>query len=256
MHVVEATTIVPAPGALRLTDTGRRDPDPAIWRHPLPPALAVRVDAKRLEEHERLVGKFDDARRRVVALTAEREQVKVADEQALQHAITHGTKVPRAKLPAVEEELAETVRQGEALGRMVLGSGTALVQSLSEDDLKAAVVSALDESRAVLERIPDQARSIFEDLDAIGAARAQVAWIERLRHVRRQYPFRPRRVPGSPNLAEAREAAERLRGHVDEELHVLRQREGPPPKHHVPRGVPEALEKTQFAPRDRDTDAA
>jgi hypothetical protein len=48
---------------LRLIDSGRLDPSPEVWAKPLPPSLWDRIDEERRRQHERLVERYEKARR-------------------------------------------------------------------------------------------------------------------------------------------------------------------------------------------------
>lgn len=71
MVVVEAST-APVPAPLGLRESGRLDPNPATWLHPLPPVLAQRLDPERLVDPDGVepVGNHD-LRHSLVAIAFE-----------------------------------------------------------------------------------------------------------------------------------------------------------------------------------------
>jgi hypothetical protein len=230
----------PPPRPFRIRDSGRLDPDPAQWARPLPPLLWQRLDAEQRQAHERAVAAYAEAHGKARELAAKARQAALDDEQALRKAVSEGGKPPKPKAPALEQAAAEAQRAEEMAAVLVLESGRALAERLSDDDLEAVISEAKQQSAAIVATIPELVDRMLEELQEAGRLGAQAAWAGRLRERRIQAPWRPSSQPVSQRLSAAVQHAAELKTYAQAETSEREWKASGPPQHHAPPGAPPA----------------
>jgi hypothetical protein len=157
---------------------------------PVPTMVADAV-GEPSERHEQLARRYGEVRARLVATRARVDDVARADEEAARRAIAQGKPMPKAKLPSVQDELAEAERELAIVTELVRPSAETLLAAALEvaADVEAKAQADADEA---IETVLDHLRSAREALGVAATLRYASAWCAQLRESATVAPFTTR----------------------------------------------------------------
>jgi hypothetical protein len=158
----------------KLTESGRRDSDPAAWLRPLPPVLWRRLSEEAREAHERLAHGHAQAVARAQELADKLRETEAADERALRDALRSGARPPKPKRQQAEQQAEQAQREQRVAAQLVIESGGELVRRFSDEQMMEAVAEAERAAREAIARVPTLVDEVLGALRGLRIRRAHL----------------------------------------------------------------------------------